>query len=123
MSKQSWDAVDTTVFEFNGVRLHRFARAAIRAPVFCMRGLISGARGTNTRIILRIPWSHEGAQTVVLAGAGFRLYTEDLWGITASDRARYAVWGRSPAMGALMAAWSRARRASLPFLPEETVRC
>jgi hypothetical protein len=51
-------------------------------------------------------------------------YTEDLWGISASDSARgYAVWGGPPAMGHIDGSVVPcATGGSLPFLPEETVR-
>ena len=51
-------------------------------------------------------------------------YTEDLWGVTASDSARgYAVWGGPPPMGRLDGSVVPcATGGSLPFLPEETLR-
>lgn len=55
----------------------------------------------------------------------FPHYSEDLWGITASDSARgYAVWGGPPRQGAIDGTLVPCAAAgSLPFLPEECVRC
>jgi hypothetical protein len=51
-------------------------------------------------------------------------YSEDLWGITASDSAKgYAVWGGPPAIGPIDGTVVPcAAGGSLPFLPEATMR-
>jgi hypothetical protein len=51
-------------------------------------------------------------------------YTDDLWGITASDSARgYVVWGGPPATGPIDGTVVPcATGGSLPFLPQETMR-
>ena len=51
-------------------------------------------------------------------------YSEDLWGITASDSARgYVAWGGPPAMGPIDGTLVPAAPAgSLPFLPHETLQ-
>ncbi len=51
-------------------------------------------------------------------------YSEDLWGITASDSARgYVVWGGPPQMGPIDGSVvPSAAAGSLPFLPADTLR-
>jgi hypothetical protein len=51
-------------------------------------------------------------------------YSEDLWGITASDSEHgYVVWGGPPAMGPIDGSVvPSAAGGSLPFLPAETLR-
>ena len=51
-------------------------------------------------------------------------YSDDLWGITASDSARgYVIWGGPPAMGPIDGTVvPAAAGGSLPFLPETTMR-
>ncbi len=57
-------------------------------------------------------------------GAKFPDYTEDLWGITASDSQHgYTVWGGPPEMGAIDGSVvPSAPAGSLPFLPQATLR-
>ncbi len=52
-------------------------------------------------------------------------YSEDLWGITASDSAKgYVVWGGPPAMGPIDGTVvPSAAGGSLPFLPQPTCAC
>jgi hypothetical protein len=54
----------------------------------------------------------------------FPTYSDDLWGITASDSERgYVIWGGPPAMGPLDGSVvPSAAAGSLPFLPEPTMR-
>ncbi len=54
----------------------------------------------------------------------FPSYSEDLWGITASDSDRgYVVWGGPPEMGPIDGSIvPSAAAGSLPFLPKETLR-
>jgi len=54
----------------------------------------------------------------------FRDYSEDLWGITASDSDKgYVIWGGPPAMGPIDGTVvPSAAGGSLPFLPAETMR-
>jgi hypothetical protein len=56
--------------------------------------------------------------------AQFPDYTDDLWGITASDsRHGYAVWGGPPEIGSIDGTVvPAAAGGSLPFLPEATLR-
>jgi hypothetical protein len=54
----------------------------------------------------------------------FRDYSEDLWGITASDSDKgYVIWGGPPAMGPIDGTVvPSATGGSLPFLPNDTMR-
>jgi len=125
MSKQSWDAWTRPYFEFNGVRyigshaplfVHQYSHAW-----FDFRGQRDKYANyfTNSMVATKVHklWCLELARQ-------FPDYTEDLWGITASDSARgYAVWGGPPAMGRIDGSVVPcASGGSLPFLPEETVR-
>ena len=125
MSKQSWDAWTRPYFEFNGVRyigshaplfVHQYSHAW-----FDFRGKRDKYADyfTNSVIATKVHklWCLELARE-------FPDYTEDLWGITASDSARgYAVWGGPPAMGRIDGSVVPcATGGSLPFLPEETIR-
>jgi hypothetical protein len=57
-------------------------------------------------------------------GRNFPDYSDDLWGITASDSAKgYVIWGGPPAMGPIDGTVvPAAPGGSLPFLPEATIR-
>jgi hypothetical protein len=54
----------------------------------------------------------------------FPIYTEDMWGITASDSIKgYVIWGGPPEMGPIDGTIvPSAAAGSLPFLPAETLR-
>jgi hypothetical protein len=57
-------------------------------------------------------------------GSQFSSYSEDLWGITASDSERgYVIWGGPPATGPIDGSVvPSAAAGSLPFLPDPTLR-
>jgi hypothetical protein len=125
MSKQNWDAWTRPYFEFNGVRyigshaplfVHQYSHAW-----FDFRGKRDKYADyfTNSMVATKVHklWCLELSRE-------FPDYTEDMWGITASDSARgYAVWGGPPAMGRIDGSIVPcATGGSLPFLPEETVR-
>jgi hypothetical protein len=125
MSKESWDAWVRPYFEFNGIRyigahaplfVHQYSHAW-----FDFRGKQDKYADyfTNSVIATKVHkiWCLELAQQ-------FPDYSEDLWGITASDSARgYSVWGGPPAMGRIDGSIVPCATAgSLPFMPEETVR-
>jgi len=125
ISKQSWDAWTRPYFEFNGVRyigshaplfVHQYSHAW-----FDFRGKRDKYADyfTNSVVATKVHklWCLELSRE-------FPDYTDDLWGITASDSARgYAVWGGPPAMGRIDGSIVPcAAGGSLPFLPEETVR-
>lgn len=124
MSKQSWDAWTRPFFEFNGVRyigshaplfVHQYSHAWFD---FRAKRDKYADYFTNSVIATKVHklWCLELARE-------FPDYSEDLWGITASDSARgYAVWGGPPAMGRIDGSVVPcASGGSLPFLPEETV--
>jgi hypothetical protein len=125
MKKESWDAWTRPYFEFNGIRY-----IGSHAPLFAHQYShawfdFRGKRDKyadyffNSVVATKVHklWCLELARE-------FPDYTEDLWGITASDSARgYAVWGGPPAMGRIDGSVVPcAAGGSLPFLPEETVR-
>ena len=125
MSKEIWDAWTRPIFEFNGIRyvgshaplfVHQFSHAW-----FDFRGKRDKYADyfMNSVIATKVHkvWCLELARQ-------FPDYTEDLWGITASDSARgYAIWGGPPAMGRIDGSVVPcATGGSLPFLPEEAFR-
>ena len=118
--------VDAHVFRVQRHPIHRVARAACSCISIRTRGLIFAGSATSSRTI---------SSNSVIATKVHKLwclelsrefpdYTEDLWGITASDSSRgYAVWGGPPAMGHVDGSVVPcAAGGSLPFLPEETLR-
>ena len=125
MSKEIWDNWTRPFFEFNGIRyigshaplfVHQYSHAW-----FDFRGKRDKYADyfMNSVIATKVHkvWCLELARQ-------FPDYTDDLWGITASDSARgYAVWGGPPAMGRIDGTVVPcAAGGSLPFLPEETFR-
>jgi hypothetical protein len=125
ISTEVWDAWTRPIFEFNGIRyigshaplfVHQYSHAW-----FDFRGkrdkyadyFINSVIATKVHKMWCLELSRQ-----------FPDYTEDLWGITASDSARgYAVWGGPPAMGRIDGSVVPcATGGSLPFLPEETIR-
>jgi hypothetical protein len=125
MSRQNWEAWTRPYFEFNGIRyigahaplfVHQYSQAW-----FDFRGkrdkyadyFMNSVIATKVHKLWCLELSRE-----------FPDYSEDLWGISASDSARgYAVWGGPPAMGRIDGSVVPcATGGSLPFLPEETVR-
>ena len=101
LTKVNWDAWTRTYFEFNGIRyigshaplfVHQFSQAW-----FDFRGKRDAYADyfTNSVIATKVHklWCLELARE-------FPDYSDDLWGITASDSVRgYAIWGGPPAMG------------------------
>ena len=125
MSTEVWDAWTRPIFEFNGIRyigshaplfVHQYSHAW-----FDFRGKRDKYADyfMNSVIATKVHklWCLELARQ-------FPDYTDDLWGISASDSARgYAVWGGPPAMGRIDGSVVPcASGGSLPFLPEETIR-
>jgi len=125
MSKAQWESWARPSFEFNGIRyigshaplfVHQYSHAW-----FDFRGrqdkyadyFINSVIATKVHKL----WCQELARE-------FPDYSENLWGITASDSARgYAIWGGPPPMGRLDGTIVPcAAGGSLPFLPEEAVR-
>lgn len=125
MTRANWDAWTRTYFEFNGIRF-----IGSHAPLFVHQ--YSHAwfdfRGKHDKFADYF-WNSVIATKVhelwcLELSREFPDYTEDLWGITASDSSRgYAVWGGPPAMGHLDGTVVPcATGGSLPFLPEATLR-
>ena len=125
MNRQNWDSWTRPYFEFNGVRyvgshaplfVHQYSHAW-----FDFRGKRDTYADyfTNSVVATKVHklWCLELSRE-------YPDYSEDLWGITASDSARgYAVWGGPPAMGRIDGSIVPCAAAgSLPFLPEETIR-
>jgi hypothetical protein len=123
--KESWDAWTRTYFEFNGIRyigshaplfVHQYSHAWFD---FRSKQDKYADYFMNSAIATKVHklWCLELARE-------FPDYTENLWGLTASDSARgYAVWGGPPAMGRIDGSVvPSASGGSLPFLPEETLR-
>lgn len=121
---ETWDAWARPIFEFNG---NRFIGA--RAPLFVHQYShawfdFRGKRDryanyfTNSVIATKVHklWCLELAKQ-------FPDYSEDLWGISASDSAHgYQVWGGPPALGKIDGSIVPcATGGSLPFLPAETI--
>jgi hypothetical protein len=125
MSEANWDAWTRTKFEFNGIRyigshaplfVHQYSHAwfDFRAKRDKFSNyFLNSVIATKVHKLWCLEISRE-----------FPDYTEDLWGITASDSSRgYAVWGGPPLMGHVDGTVVPcAAGGSLPFLPEETLR-
>ena len=122
--KDCWDAWTRTHFEFNGIRyigshaplfVHQYSHAWFD---FRNKRDKYADYFTNSVIATKVHklWCLELARE-------FPDYSENLWGITASDSTRgYAVWGGPPAMGRIDGSVVPCAAAgSLPFLPEETL--
>jgi hypothetical protein len=125
LPKETWDDWARPMFEFNGIRfigsyaplfVHQYSHAW-----FDFRGKRDKYADyfTNSMVATRVHkiWCLELASQ-------FPDYTEDLWGITASDSAHgYAVWGGPPALGRIDGTVvPSATGGSLAFLPEESLR-
>jgi len=125
LPKESWDAWERPRFEYYGMKF-----IGSRAPLFVhqyshawfdFRGKADAYANyfENSVIATKVhkQWCLELAKQ-------FPDYSEDLWGITASDSAHgYVAWGGPPPMGPIDGSIVPcAAGGSLPFLPEETLR-
>ncbi|HTV60869.1 MAG TPA: glucoamylase family protein [Verrucomicrobiae bacterium] len=120
-----WDAWKRTIFEYDGIRyigsfaplfVHQYSQAW-----FDFRDKHDAYADYFKNSII----ATEVHKRFCLDLAGeFPDYSEDLWGITASDsRDGYVVWGGPPATGPIDGTVVPcAAGGSLPFLPQETVR-
>jgi hypothetical protein len=121
----TWDAWKRPIFEYEGLRfvgssaplfVHQYSQAW-----FDFRGKHDRYADffENSAIATRVhkKWCLSLAKS-------FPDYTEDLWGITASDSAHgYTVWGGPPLMGPVDGTVvPSAAGGSLPFLPADTLR-
>jgi hypothetical protein len=125
LPKECWDAWKRPLFEFNGLRfigshaplfVHQYSHAW-----FDFRGKADAYANyfENSVIATKVHrlWCLELAKQ-------FPDYSEDLWGITASDSAHgYVAWGGPPPMGPIDGSVVPcAAGGSLPFLPVEALR-
>jgi hypothetical protein len=121
----AWDSWKRSIFEYDGVRyigsfaplfIHQYSQAW-----FDFRGKRDRYADyfKNSIIATRV---HR--QFCLDLASQFPDYSEDLWGITASDSIKgYAVWGGPPAIGPIDGTVvTCAAGGSLPFLPEEAMR-
>ncbi len=125
LSVQTWNAWKRTNFEFAGLRyigsfaplfVHQYSQAW-----FDFRGrrdqyadyFMNSVIATEVHRLFCIQLSKE-----------FPDYSDNLWGITASDSAHgYVIWGGPPGMGPIDGTVAPAAAGgSLPFLPQATIR-
>jgi len=122
---EAWDAWKRTTFEYDGMRyigsfaplfVHQYSQAW-----FDFRGKRDKYADyfENSKIATEV---HR--QFCLELGKQFPTYSEDLWGITASDSPKgYVVWGGPPAVGPIDGTVvPAAAGGSLPFLPQECMR-
>ena len=122
---QAWNAWKRTRFEFDGFRyigsfaplfIHQYSQAW-----FDFRGKRDAFADyfVNSTVATA---AHR--QFCLELGKQFPDYSEDLWGITASDSQKgYVIWGGPPMMGPIDGTVvPSASAGSLPFLPQEVMR-
>ena len=125
LSVETWNAWKRTTFEYDGLRY-----IGSFAPLFVHQ--YSQAwfdfHGKRDKFVdyfenSRIATDVHRRFCLELAGQ-FPSYSDDLWGITASDSQKgYVVWGGPPAIGPIDGTVVPcAAGGSLPFLPQETMR-
>jgi hypothetical protein len=121
----AWDAWKRTIFEYQGIRyigsfaplfIHQYSQAW-----FDFRGKRDRYADYFQNSILATDVHRRFC--LDLAGT-FPDYSDDLWGITASDSPKgYAVWGGPPATGPIDGTVvPSAAGGSMPFMPRETLR-
>jgi hypothetical protein len=125
IAKDTWNAWNRPAFEFNGIRYigsyapifaHQYSHAW-----FDFRGKRDKYANyfTNSMVATKVHklWCLELTRQ-------FPDYSDDLWGITASDSSHgYSVWGGPPVMGRIDGTVVPcATGGSLAFLPEESIR-
>jgi len=126
LPENTWNAWKRTTFEFDGLRyigsfaplfVHQYSQAW-----FDFRGKRDKYADyfENSKIATQ---AHR-LFCLELGKQQFSDYSEDLWGITASDSQKgYVIWGGPPAMGPLDGTVvPAAAGGSLPFLPQECLR-
>ena len=122
---EAWDAWKRTTFEYDGMRyigsfaplfVHQYSQAW-----FDFRGKRDKYANyfENSKTATEV---HR--QFCLELGKQFPAYSEDLWGITASDSQKgYVVWGGPPAVGPIDGTVvPAAAGGSLPFLPQACMR-
>jgi hypothetical protein len=121
----SWAAWKRTTFEYDGIRY-----IGSYAPLFVHQYTQAWFDFRGKRDRFADYFKNSAASTEVHRlfclelNAQFPDYSEDLWGITASDsRHGYAIWGGPPEFGPIDGTVvPSATGGSLPFLPEATLR-
>jgi hypothetical protein len=125
LPREAWDAWGRPMFDFYGVRYigayaplfaHQYSHAW-----FDFRGKRDKFADYFTNSILATRVHKEWCLSLARQ---FPDYSDDLWGITASDSPHgYEVWGGPPPMGHVDGSVVPcAAGGSLPFLPQETIR-
>ena len=121
----AWNAWKRTIFEYHGIRyigsfaplfIHQYSQAW-----FDFRGKRDRYADYFHNSILATDVHRRFCLDLA---ARFPDYSEDLWGITASDSPKgYAVWGGPPATGPIDGTVvPSAAGGSIPFMPRETMR-
>jgi len=125
LTAEAWNAWKRTTFEYDGIRyigsfaplfIHQYSQAW-----FDFRGKRDRYTDYFQNSILA---TDVHRRFCIDMAAQFPDYSDDLWGITASDSQRgYVVWGGPPATGPIDGTVVPCAAAgSLPFLPEATMR-
>jgi hypothetical protein len=125
LPQETWNAWKRTVFEFDGVRyigafaplfVHQYSQAW-----FDFRGKRDKYTDYFRNSVLA---TQVHRQFCLELAKQFPDYSEDLWGITASDSEHgYVVWGGPPAIGPIDGTVvPSAAAGSLPFVPRECLR-
>jgi hypothetical protein len=122
---ETWDAWKRTIFEYDGLRY-----IGSFAPLFVHQYSQAWFDFRNKRDKYADYFENSTIATYVHRlfcielAKQFPDYSEDLWGITASDSQRgYVIWGGPPSMGPIDGTIVPcAAGGSLPFLPQETMR-
>lgn len=122
---ETWDAWKRVRFDYEGMRyigsfaplfVHQYSQAW-----FDFRGKSDGYADYFYNSVIATKVHHQFSLEL---GKQFPDYSEDLWGITASDSPRgYVIWGGPPMMGPIDGTVvPSASAGSLPFLPAESMR-
>jgi hypothetical protein len=122
---ETWNAWKRTTFEYDGLRyigsyaplfIHQYSQAW-----FDFRGKRDRYADYFTNSITA---TEVHRRFCIQLGKQFRDYSDDLWGITASDsQYGYVVWGGPPEVGPIDGTVvPSATGGSLPFLPQPTMR-
>jgi hypothetical protein len=125
LREEAWNAWKRTIFEYDGQRyigsfaplfVHQYSQAWFD---FRQKRDKYADYFQNSVIATEV---HR--KFCIELGRQFPDYTENLWGITASDSANgYVIWGGPPAMGPIDGTVAPSAAAgSLPFLPQPVIR-
>ncbi len=125
LAKETWDAWKRSTFEYDGLRyigsfaplfVHQYSQAWFdfrrkrdKYADYFQNSII--ATDVHRRFCLEL-------------GKQFPIYSEDVWGVTASDSVKgYVVWGGPPATGPIDGTVvPSAAAGSLPFIPQAAMR-